>query len=566
MPATTPDSHPARSPFVALAVAMLLVTALRLAYLAWGSPYALIEDEAHYWEWSRRLDWSYYSKGPGVAWTIAASTALLGTSELGVRAPAALALGVTAWAVGALAWRMFADRRAAWVAAALVLLAPIMQMLALLMTIDGPYLACWALACLAAWSALARRGRWAWVALGACVGAGFLYKYTILLLPPGLAVAMLAMRGRGLTLTPRWGAWAAAGAGLAALFSTPVVVFNAREGWPTVRHLLGHVNAPGGDVTTSEPWRYDPVWTLEFVGGQLLLVGPVLVLAAYCAWELWRRPRTPADRAAVAFGVPLALPMLAFYALLTLVTRVEGNWPVAGYVTLLALCGGGVPGALDQLKGARQRWRALPEPRPRARKCAWPLARTPQLHRAQAWRLTIAYGLIAGVGMLRLDLLTLVPVLGAPYRAGEELRRPIIPMNRLMGIGDIARRVDGLRASLRERTGAEPFVLAQHYGRASQLAFYLQGRPTVYCSSSLMGGRRTQYDYFADTDLRSPAVGARLAGRPAVALGATAGQWQELFASVEPLGVLEGETKPDRESFLALGYRGPAGTGPPGGD
>src|SRR5690606_41566460 len=48
-----------------------LITALRVVYVLWLCPYDLIEDAAHYWEWSRRLDWAYYRKGPGVALLIA---------------------------------------------------------------------------------------------------------------------------------------------------------------------------------------------------------------------------------------------------------------------------------------------------------------------------------------------------------------------------------------------------------------------------------------------------------------------------------------------------------------
>jgi undecaprenyl-diphosphatase len=74
------------------AILLLAIAALacRLLYLALLSPYTLVEDEAHYWEWSRRLDWSYYSKGPGVALAIAASTRVFGDTEFGVRAPAAI--------------------------------------------------------------------------------------------------------------------------------------------------------------------------------------------------------------------------------------------------------------------------------------------------------------------------------------------------------------------------------------------------------------------------------------------------------------------------------------------
>src|SRR5262245_45599322 len=81
------------------------VTVLRLVYIFWLCPYNLVEDEASYWEWSRRLDWSYYSKGPGIAWAIRAATALLGTSEAAIRTVPVISGGLAAGAVGLLAGR-----------------------------------------------------------------------------------------------------------------------------------------------------------------------------------------------------------------------------------------------------------------------------------------------------------------------------------------------------------------------------------------------------------------------------------------------------------------------------
>src|SRR5262249_54761091 len=51
---------------------ILATTALRIAYLSYDCPLDLAPDEAHYWDWSRHLDWSYYSKGPLVAYLIRA--------------------------------------------------------------------------------------------------------------------------------------------------------------------------------------------------------------------------------------------------------------------------------------------------------------------------------------------------------------------------------------------------------------------------------------------------------------------------------------------------------------
>src|SRR5947209_11562623 len=83
-----------------LVAALLILGAagLRFAYLACACPLDLAPDEAHYWDWSRHLDWSYYSKGPLVAWIIRGSCELLGpwsialtgNEMLAVRAPAVL--------------------------------------------------------------------------------------------------------------------------------------------------------------------------------------------------------------------------------------------------------------------------------------------------------------------------------------------------------------------------------------------------------------------------------------------------------------------------------------------
>src|SRR5205809_8095586 len=88
-------SRPSRTLFIAFLLAM---TAFRFIYLVWLCPLDLAPDEAHYWDWSRNLDWSYYSKGPLVAYLIRVACALFGhwsgwltgTEMVAVRLPAVL--------------------------------------------------------------------------------------------------------------------------------------------------------------------------------------------------------------------------------------------------------------------------------------------------------------------------------------------------------------------------------------------------------------------------------------------------------------------------------------------
>ena len=73
-----------RRPHLCAAVIMVVFAVIRL-WMAASGGLNLIQDEAQYWDWSRRLQLSYYSKGPLIAWLIAAGTSLFGDTELGVR-------------------------------------------------------------------------------------------------------------------------------------------------------------------------------------------------------------------------------------------------------------------------------------------------------------------------------------------------------------------------------------------------------------------------------------------------------------------------------------------------
>jgi len=97
---------------------MLLVLAAALigvkSWLTYGAGVELRFDEAQYWEWSQHLDWSYYSKGPLVAWLIALSERLFGHSAWAVRLPAWLAYDALLFLSYAFARDVWNSRAAAW--------------------------------------------------------------------------------------------------------------------------------------------------------------------------------------------------------------------------------------------------------------------------------------------------------------------------------------------------------------------------------------------------------------------------------------------------------------------
>jgi len=386
------------------------------------------------------------------------------------------------------------------------------------------------------------------LALGVAVGVGFLFKYTILLLVPGL-VGFGWMEWRRGRRWPRM--MVGMGVGIALLGLLPVVIWNAGNGWPTVHHLFGHLGLASGDIPLKDGagWRYEPGWTLEFVGIQAVILGPVMYLGLVGMVRALRGADAGVRRGAV-YLFCCGLPIAVFYLGVTLFTEVEGNWASAAYVTLLPLAGWAAVRGLET--PGRNAGRSL-------------------------WRVSVVVGVLAAGLSLRLDWVSASAPMGwlnrGLVRLGVKDERPLIPAGRLVAAPMVARDAEALARELRERTGQEPFYIVEHYGRASLLAFYIEGHPTVYCSSSLMDeGRKTQYDYWAETDLRSAVVQAELEGRPAVCLGKTRERWEEAFERVEEVGKLAHEPKKDRLAFLGYGYRGfgylvpargPAGAGAP---
>src|SRR5437867_2710309 len=155
-----------------------VLTAIRLSLLA---TIDLSFDEAHYWMWSERLAPAYFSKGPGIALAIRASTALFGANEFGVRFLSPVLAAGTSLLLFYFARRLFGATAGLWAVVALNS-TPIFNIGAFLMTIDALSIFFWMAAMFTFWMAVENperfRGSWHWPLTGLLIGFGFLSKYT----------------------------------------------------------------------------------------------------------------------------------------------------------------------------------------------------------------------------------------------------------------------------------------------------------------------------------------------------------------------------------------------------
>jgi undecaprenyl-diphosphatase len=277
-----------------LAAVLLLGFFGHLRYLNHDCPIDLAPDEAQYWDWSRQLDLSYYSKGPLIAYIIRASCERFGDKMWAVRLPALLLTTGTGLVSYMLTRRLFGSDRLALGVVLLCALVPMFVAGSVLMTIDPPFVFCWALATWLAIPAALDGRRWPWPLIGIVVGIGFLAKYAMLLWLPSAFLAM-ALDSRSRRLLRTAGPWLAVAIALTG--TIPVLVWNARHGWPTLWHVLRQTGADGEG-------GFRPANFLEFLGGQVGVLGPpiAVLMVAAVVFALSRRWLTTRGGARFAFS------------------------------------------------------------------------------------------------------------------------------------------------------------------------------------------------------------------------------------------------------------------------
>jgi 4-amino-4-deoxy-L-arabinose transferase-like glycosyltransferase len=422
--AAIPASPPRFLGLSAAAAAALLIAVVTLFRLFYATWLPMLPDETYYFQWSRHLDASYISKGPGVAYTIWAGTHLLGDNPFGVRFFAVLLSAGTAGQIFLLARRWF-DETAALVAVLLAGIVPLYAVGAVLMTIDPLSAFFWIWAA-NLFSAAVREDRLSsWLLAGFAVGCGFLGKYlNALELVAFLFFLLFAPERRRLLRGA--GFWSMLAT---AVFCTlPVLWWNWRHHWASAAQL-------GNRGKLHESFHFNPALFLDFLGAQAGVISPLLFLALLAVAVMTGRALYKTGISRENEGelllLLLFLSVFLFYAVLALHLRCEPNWPAVSYLSLIVLLAG--------------RWRQV-----------------------TASRLAAGF-MIAAFCLGWLETVALHDTSALPLTAHRD------PMSRTAGWPQLAAEM----ARLRQQENADE-LLADGYKEASILSFDLPGKPFVY--------------------------------------------------------------------------------------
>lgn len=415
---------------------------LRWLYLS-GGKMELSEDEAYQWLWSKHLALSYYSKPPMIAWSHWLSTAIWGDREFGLRffSPLLTAVGLT------VLLRFLAREASARAGCWLVfvsLATPLLGVGAILMTIDPLNVFFWTMAMVSGWKALQAGGtRW-WLATGLWMGLGSLSKYTALFQWLSIALYFWLRPESRRSLRQPGIYWALA---IQLVCLVPVLVWNSQNGWITLTHL--HERA-GLD----RAWVFTTRYLIDFLVVEPLLLHPLffagMITAAFGIW------RSSSRNALDVYLFSMGAPLFLFYLAYTMRARVQPNWIAPSILPLFAL----MVVYWDRRERAGAGW----------------------IRTAGLWGIAVMTPLI--VLAHDTDLVAKI--------TGRNLPAKMDPLRRLRGWSEMARVVDEERRKL-EADGSRWFLIGEHYGTTSLLAFYLPGsrsasaheRPVFFRSSNV---------------------------------------------------------------------------------
>jgi hypothetical protein len=526
-PASEPSSH--HWHWRLLAVALIILSAAgHIVYLASSPPLDLAPDEAHYWDWSRHLDWSYYSKGPLVAYLIRLgclvagpwSQQFMGNEALAVRLPAVLCGSLLLLSVYVVTVQVFRNEKWAAAVVGLALTLPLVVAGSSLMTIDAPYTCCWGWALVCVHRAIFRSSAWAWPLAGLFIGLGILAKYTMLLFVPSLGLFLLFTPELRTGLR-RPGFWVMALVG--ALCCLPILIWNVQNDWVSWRHVSKQAGAGETGIRWLGPLSY-----LGTQFGMLLGFWFVVWLAA-----LWRhRPwhETDNNRRYLWW---MSVPMFTVFLLFSVKTHEEPNWPVTAYIAGLVLAVGWLS---EELRAESLRGRLV----------------------RIGMALTCLVGVFVSLTMhfpTRAQPLLLRMGGAATPERPFPLRR-FDPTCRLRGWSFLAAQVDRLRAELRAQ-GIDAVLVSDVWTIPGEIAFYCADHPTVYSLGIVLGDRHSQYDLWRPNPVYDP---EQFTGRTFIMIGRYPLAQSRAFAQEMPASriVYEERGQPVEAWYLTVchGYRG----------
>jgi dolichol-phosphate mannosyltransferase len=310
------------------------IVLLLLLRFVWAATINLSPQEAYYWNYSIHPDLSYLDHPPMVAWVVRAGTLLLGKSEIGVRIGGLWLVVVSTWLINALG-RLWFSRRAGLWAALLFQMIPLYFTYGAIITPDAPLICFWLLTIYLVSIAVLKDRPSAWYGAGAALGFAMLSKYTALFLVPSALLFLIADRAHRKWLLRKEPYLAFF---LSLVIFSPVILWNYQHQWASFgfqfgRRLLGEEYQ--GHVYDPELYSHARHTFIESWGTQLGGIFPTFLAVLVLSFVVALYFTIKGQGSRWKFCLFFSFPILVFFAVCSIGSKVNANWPLPGYLALL---------------------------------------------------------------------------------------------------------------------------------------------------------------------------------------------------------------------------------------
>lgn len=438
-------THPDKKNFFRFHHYLILYFGVKVAFILSGPD--LFTEEAQYWLWAQRPDWSYYSKPPLIAWVNYGMGIIFPHSDYVIRMTALMFGAGTLFIAYRLARLLFNNVRIAIMAVIILSVSPYFVIASTFFTTDSLLIFFWVASLYFLFRAQKDPSFINWSFTGLSFGLGCLSKYAMFFflfaLIPLLLTKEKRQENRGIVISLIIGL----------IMFLPVVIWNYQHDWVTIRHLSG--------LTKSKrafSWDRSFNYILEYIGGIILINSPFLVLlfsgrkykATYFHHDNQERKYSFAVLVAPMIG------SIVIFFIISIFKRTEVNWPAMSYIALPFILAYGI----DK---------------------------------------TLAYRKALTATILTLCVLLLLLFPSTADRAGLSYLIPIKidSMKRMAGWRELSQKLKDLQHNHPE---VKP-MLTDSYHVASELSFYSQ-HPQIYCLNT--GRRMNQFDIWGDVYQLAP--------------------------------------------------------------
>ncbi|OGW37361.1 MAG: hypothetical protein A2Y97_05685 [Nitrospirae bacterium RBG_13_39_12] len=451
-------------PYVTLLFVFLLAINLFNIYYIQNGPLDLSPDEAHYWEWSRRLDLSYYSKGPMIAYLIHLGTYIFGDTVFGIRIMAVMFFILSSMLLYKLGKNLY-DEQVGFFSAVLLQIIPLFSAYSILFTIDSLIIFFWSLSLylfskasnvksLNQHTSIAKDNSSAvsnqdpliklkqrsnmslafWSLLGISIGLGLLAKYTMALFYICAFLFLFFSKDHRRLLFTKGPAVAFI---ISLLVLSPVIIWNTNHEWVTLKHTAGQVHIADGFQISFKSF-------FEFLGSQFGVITPLLLI--FMAVSVWKIRK----RCEGSFLFWFSIPIIAIFLIKSLHAKVQANWALSGYLTCII---------------------------------AFSAIYMKNLYSAK-----IGFKILVSTAVF----LSLIVTIVAHYPSLLNLPIENDPTSKLRGWKELGAEVSKIYEQT--STTRPVFIFSDRYQVSSELAFYIKGHPVTYCVN--LGRRMNQYDFW----------------------------------------------------------------------